>query len=281
MVATTYPCVGTVSPLSEGAATPEPDPLMTTYQPSSTGDRIKGAGGAALLVVAIGYGLVTGLSVDFRTRVVEEMKAFSVLPPAPPPPKKEVVPAPRKAEKRKEAEAAPPNLTAKPTEVVVPPPVIRLPKPPPIVVAPVAGPGTDPKAGAAPVVGPGTGSGGQGNGRGSGRGGDGDGGGGGEIPLRLISGPLRYRDLPRDLYAANVTGTVEMEFVVGVKGRVTACRITRSSGNARLDAATCGLTVAKLRYRPTRTAAGMAVPDTVAGEQVWTSDRVEGGDEEE
>ena len=257
---------------------------MTMYQSSSTGDRIKGAGGAALLVAAIGYGLVTGLSVDFRTRVVEEMKAFSVLPPAPPPPpppKKNVVPAPRKAEKRKEAEAAPPNLTAKPTEVVAPPPVIRLPQPPPVVVAPVAGPGIDPRAGAAPVVGPGTGSGGQGNGRGSGRGGEGDGGGGGEIPLELIRGELRYRDLPRDLYEAHVSGTVEMAFDVGVKGRVTACRITRSSGNRRLDAATCALIIEKLRYRPTRTAAGVAVPDTVTGEQVWTIERGMGGDEED
>jgi len=281
MVATTYPCVRVVSPLSEGAATPEPNPLMTTYQASSTGDRIKGAGGAALLVAAIGYGLVTGLSVDFRTRVVEEMKAFSVLLPAPPPPRKEMVPAPRKAEKRKEAEAAPPNLTAKPTEVVAPPPIIRLPQPPPIVVAPVAGPGIEARAGAAPVVGPGTGSGGQGNGRGSGRGGDGDGGGGGDIPLELIRGELRYRDLPRDLYDAHVAGTVEMAFDVGVKGRVTACRITRSSGNRRLDAVTCALIIEKLRYRPTRTAAGVAVPDTVTGEQVWTIERGMGGDEED
>ncbi|MET3827236.1 protein TonB [Sphingomonas sp. PvP055] len=246
---------------------------MTTYRASSIKDRVASAGGAALLVVAIGYGLMTGLSVDFRTRVSEELKAFSVLPPAPPPPRKEIVPAPRKAEKRKEAEAAPPNLTAKPTEVVAPPPVIRLPQPPPIPVAPVAGAGIDPRAGAAPVVGPGTGSGGQGNGRGSGRGGDGDGGGGGEIPLELIRGELRYRDLPRDLYEAHVSGTVGMAFDVSAKGRVTACRITRSSRNPRLDAATCALIIEKLRYRPTRNAAGQAVPDTVTGEQVWTIER--------
>ena len=253
---------------------------MTTYHPSSTSDRIKSAGGAAVLVIAIGYGLVTGLSVDFRTKVVEDLKAFVVTPPAPPP-KRDVVPKPRRAEKRKEAAASPPNRTAKPTEVVAPPPVIRLPQPPPLPVAPVAGVGFEAKAGAAPVVGPGTGSGGQGNGLGSGRGGDGDGGGGGEIPLELIRGELRYRDLPRDLYAAHASGTVEMAFDVGVSGRVTACRITRSSGNRRLDAATCALIIEKLRYRPTRTAAGKPIPDTVSGEQVWTIERGEGGDEEE
>ena len=57
---------------------------MTHYHPS-TQDRLKGAGGAALLVLAIGYGLISGLSVDFRTKVVEDLKAFVVTPPAPPP----------------------------------------------------------------------------------------------------------------------------------------------------------------------------------------------------
>ncbi|MDX5985633.1 energy transducer TonB [Sphingomonas echinoides] len=243
---------------------------MHSYQPSSQ-DRIKGAGGAALLVVAIGYGLVNGLSVDFRTKMVEDLKAFVVAPPAPPP-KPDVVPAPRQAQKHKEGAASPPNLKAKASEVVAPPIVLHAP-PPPVVVAPIAGVGAERSAGAAPVIGPGTGSGGQGNGTGSGSGGDGDGGGGGEIPLRLIHGELRYRDLPRPLYEAGVSGTVEMEFDVGVKGRVTGCRITRSSGNAALDAATCQLIIDKLRYRPTRNAAGQPIPDTVVGEQVWTVQR--------
>lgn len=249
---------------------------MTHYHPS-TQDRLKGAGGAALLVLAIGYGLISGLSVDFRTKVVEDLKAFVVTPPAPPP-KPDVVPAPHEAQKRKAGAAAPPNLTAKANEVVAPPLVIRPPQPPPIAVAPIAGIGSDPSAGASPVRGPGTGSGGQGNGTGSGDGGDGDGGGGGEIPLQLIHGELKYRDLPRALYDAGVAGKVGLEFDVGVKGRVTACRVTRSSGNAALDAATCQLIIDKLRYRPTRNAAGRAIPDTVTGEQVWTVERDRGDD---
>ncbi|WP_277970266.1 energy transducer TonB, partial [Sphingomonas echinoides] len=91
--------------------------------------------------------------------------------------------------------------------------------------------------------------------------------------LELIRGELRYADLPRDMYAAHVSGIVGMAFDVSAKGRVTACRITRSSRNPRLDAATCALIIEKLRYRPTRNAAGQAVPDTVTGEQVWTIER--------
>lgn len=244
---------------------------MSTYR-TSRQDRIKSAGGAALLVVAIGYGLANGLSVDMRTRMVEDLKAFVVAPPAPPL-KHDPVPAPKKAEKRKQGAASPPNLKAKATPIVAPPVVIRPVQPPPVIAAPVAGIGAQRSAGAAPVVGPGTGSGGQGNGTGSGSGGDGDGGGGGETPLRLIRGELRYRDLPRQLYEAGVSGTVEMDFDVGVQGRVTACRITRSSGNAALDAATCQLIQQKLRYRPTLNAAGRPIPDTVEGEQIWTVQR--------
>lgn len=265
-----------VTPISGGHRWSR-DTVVTTYRPS-TQDRVKSAAGAAVLVVAIGYGLVAGLSVDFRTQVVEDLKAFVVSPPAPPP-KRDPVPAPRKAQKRREGAASPPNLTAKATEVVAPPPVIRLPQPPPIPVAPVAGVGADPSAGAAPIVGPGTGSGGQGNGTGSGNGGDGDGDGGGEIPLELIRGKLRYAELPRALYDARVVGTVGMEFDVGVKGRVTACRVTHSSGNTQLDAATCRMIIDKLRYRPTRNAAGKAITDTVAGDQVWTVEQ--GGAEDD
>lgn len=246
---------------------------MTAYHPP-TQDRIVGAGGAALMVVAIGYGLVAGLSVDFRARAVENLKAFVMAPPAPPPPKPPIAPARHQAQKRKAGAASPPNLTAKATEVVAPPLVIRPLQPPPVTVASVAGPGDAPTTGAALVAGPGSGSGGQGNGTGSGSGGDGDGGGGG-TPLRLISGKLRYRDLPRELYDAGVAGAVGMEFDVGVTGRVTACRITHTSGNADLDAATCALITEKLRYRPTRDASGRPVPDTVLGKQEWTVTRSE------
>lgn len=238
-------------------------------------DRWKGAAGAAVLVGAIGYGLVAGLTVPLAQRIAAELHVVALLPQAPPP-KRAPVPAAKRARKRKQGAASPPNLTAHATQIVAPP--VVLPPPPPVTVAPVAGLGSAATQGAAPVVGPGTGSGGTGTGFGSGAGGDGDGGrgdgdGGSEIPLELLHGTLRYKDLPRALIDADAHGTVEMHFIVAATGRVSDCRVTHGSGNRELDMATCALIKAKLRYRPTRDARGRARADYVDGEQEWTSDR--------
>lgn len=235
-------------------------------------DRWKGAGAAALLVAVIGYGLIVGLDLRPTRLITDDLNIVALLPDAPPK-KPDPVPAREPARKRKEGAASPPNLTAQATPVVAPLLVIPPPVPSPVIAATVAGQGSDPSQGAAPVIGPGTGSGGVGDGTGSGDGGDGDGDGGGETPLRLVSRKPRYKDLPRDLQDANAHGTVEMHFEVNATGHVTLCRVTRSSGDRDLDAATCALIRAKLRYRPTLDANGRPRADYVDGEQVWTAVR--------
>lgn len=236
-------------------------------------DRWKGAGAAALLVAGIGYGLVAGLDLRFPRAVADELTVVALLPEAPPP-RPDPIPARRQAEKRNAGAASPPDLTAQATPIVAPVAVIRPPVPPPVVVAPVAGVGGDPSQGTAPVAGPGTGSGGVGDGTGSGDGGDGDGGGGGvEIDAELVSSRLRYRDLPRELYDAVATGVVTYRVDIGTDGRLTGCRVTRSSGNRALDAATCALALRQTRFRPARDAAGRKVPDRAIFEQTWTAAR--------
>ncbi|MEG3176059.1 TonB family protein [Sphingomonas sp. RB3P16] len=243
---------------------------MTGYA-ATRQDRIIGAGGAAALVGLIGYGLVMGLGVDFQRRIADDLTVISVLPESPPP-KPDPVPAREKAEKRKEGAAAPPNLKSKATEIVAPPPPIVLRQPPPVVVAPIAGVGFERSTGAAPVAGPGTGSGGQGNGTGSGDAGDGDGGGGG-TDAELISNELRYRDLPRDIYDSQAAGMVTYHATIGVDGRLSDCRVVKSSGNRALDAATCALALKDVRFRPARDASGRKVADAALFEQEWTVTR--------
>ncbi|MGY2733111.1 energy transducer TonB [Sphingomonas sp. UYP23] len=243
---------------------------MTGYA-ATRQDRIIGAGGAAALVGLIGYGLVMGLGVDFQRRIVEDLTVISVLP-APPPPKPDPVPAPKKAEKRKEGAASPPNLKSKATEIVAPPPPIVLQQPPPVVVAPIAGIGAERSTGAAPVAGPGTGSGGQGSGTGSGDGGDGDGGGGG-TDAELVSNALRYRDLPREVYESQAAGMVTYHATIEINGRLSDCRVVKSSGNRALDAATCALALQHVRFRPARDASGRKVADSALFEQEWTVTR--------
>lgn len=229
-------------------------------------DRWKGAGGAALLVAAIGYGLVSGLDVPIARRLVEDLKVMTVLPDRPPP-KPDPVPAPRQAQKRKEGAAAPPNLRSKATEIVAPPPVLRPPSPPPVVVATVARAGSDATAGAAPIAGPGTGSGGQGDGTGSGDGGDGDGGGGGIAPVKVKD--MDFLKLPRELVESDVAGRVTMGLTVRTDGKVSNCSILRSSGNRALDEATCALAVRQIRFRPARDRAGHKIAEDITYIQTW------------
>lgn len=221
-----------------------------------------GAGAAAVAVqLALIAALLWGLRGDIAAPVAEAIQVFEVAPP--PPPRTE---PPRRAT-RPQGRAAPPARRARATPVAAPVPVIVLSAPPPIVAAPVPNLGAETTQGAA-TAGPGSGAGGQGQGTGTGGSGLGD-GGGREIPLRLLSGRLRARDLPEAVLAEGVDGVVHMRFTVGIDGRVHDCRVTRSSGKAGLDAATCRLITDKFRYRPTRDASGRKVPDVVLGEQHW------------
>ena len=243
---------------------------MSFVQPIdvSPRERLRGLTLAALVHALIGYALIVGLRVPLPTSVDRALTLVD-LRPLPPPPHTIPPPARARAHARRARAASAPNLRAEPTPLVAPVPVVMVPIQPILVTAPVAGSGAAPSAGAAPGPGPGTGSGGVGDGRGGGGTGDGDGG----TPLRLLSGGLTDDDYPRAALAAGIGGTVGLRFVVGINGRVTDCKVTRSSGNADLDDTTCRLIKKRLRYRPTLDASGRPVPDIVTGEHRWTLDR--------
>ncbi|WP_426164960.1 energy transducer TonB [Sandarakinorhabdus sp. DWP1-3-1] len=217
-----------------------------------------------VLHVLIGWLLLSGLSVEVTRRAEAALSVFEVREV----PRPVEVAAPKPRAPRKSGASAPVNRTAKASPVVAPEPIVLPPIPPPSLAAVVAGFGADPDAGAAPIIGPGTGAGGEGKGKGSGDAGDGDGGGGG-TPLRLLSGRIGNRDYPRAALQAGASGTVHLRFVVDVDGRAHDCEVTRSSGNADLDATTCKLIEKRLRYRPETDAAGRPYAVVVTGRQVW------------
>lgn len=234
-------------------------------------ERAGAAAGAVLVQLALGWMLIAGLAGGLG-RVRDAALATFDVPPDPPPPER-VVPVERRSQ-RAEGAAAPRNLRATPSEVVAP----TIPVVTPMPAAPIAGAGAAPAAGASDLPGPGTGAGGTGNGTGSGGAGEGDGDGG--TPLRWKSGRIKDSDYPREALRAGVSGTVHLRFTVGVKGRVTDCVVTQSSGSALLDATTCRLIMARFRYEPSRDAAGHPVPDVVTGEhewEVWSNPPPEGG----
>lgn len=223
-------------------------------------DRWIAGGGVALIHIALGYLLVTGLAPGLIVHTTDSLKMFDLSIPPPPPPK---TPTPKPArDPRKNGTAAPPALKAKPKEIVAPP-VLPPPVPPPVQAAPVAGIDNAPSAGAAQIPGPGTGGGGRGVGTGSGGYGDGQGAGGRGTFPRKVSGRIYDRDYPKSAARAGIGGTVWVRYVVTEKGRAQDCRIQRSSGNADLDATTCRLITQRFRYRPGTDAAGRPIRSVV------------------
>lgn len=230
-------------------------------------DRLTSVAGVAAVHAAIGYALIVGLGFEVMRAPAETLKLFDIAPePPPPPPVEEIIP-PKARTEASEGAAAPPGLKARPTPVVAPPPKVRLPVPSPVIVAPVAGPGIAPSAGASDIAGPGTGAGGEGEGTGSGGAGSGAGGGGPVTRPRYVSGRLVNSDYPRG--ARDAEGSVTVEFTVETDGRVSECQVTESSGNADLDTTTCRLIERRFRYDPARDAEGRAVADVTGWRQDW------------
>ncbi len=151
--------------------------------------------------------------------------------------------------------------------------IVEFPIARPLPAAPKAGKGRENDAGAATIAGPGTGAGGIGSGFGSGNGGDGTGGGGIASRAKLVSGRIKNSDYPKSATAAKQGGTVTAHFSVGTDGRVSKCRIVKSSGNAEIDTATCRLIEQRFRYEPARNKAGQAIDDVTGWQQTWWLER--------
>lgn len=232
--------------------------------------RLLAAFGAGALQAGLLFMLLNGFNVVQAPSQADGLKLFDAITAPPPPPVPESLKPERKPAPSPEPEgaASAPNIVSRATEIVVPPPRVPLPVPPVVVTAPKADTGAEATSGNAPVRGPGTGAGGAGEGFGSGGAGSGRGGGGGK-PLRFKSGRITDRDYPAAAFEVGAQGTVYLRFTVGVKGRVTDCTVTRSSGNRDLDTGTCKLIMERFRYEPSRDAQGRPYPDVVTGKHLW------------
>lgn len=254
---------------------------MASYAPP-TKDRIPAALAAVAIPGALLWALISGLGVRFDSEASNPLDLFTVLPEKPPeptPPRPKTVQPKRAPDLRKEAAASPPNLRSRATDIVAPKVELPVPvPPPPVVVAPAPSVGVQASTGSAQVVGPGTGSGGVGDGLGSGEGGDGDGGGGGgreETPPRFRSGRISDADFPDALRETTRGGSVGVRYTVGTDGRVTNCRITRSSGERLLDQTTCRLIEERFRYRPSLDGYGRPVQADIVENHEWINEMTE------
>ncbi len=225
--------------------------------------KILSGGGALVAVAAVGFGLASGLDLDIVRKASEAITAIAI--PAPPPPREEAVPAQVPGE-RASGKASAANKHARAASVAAPPAKLP-PVTPPVAAAPRPGAGNDASAGAAPDAGPGSGAAGRGDGTGAGGAGNGTGGGGTKAVWR--SGTIRDRDYPREASRAEVGGEVETRFTIEASGRVTGCRVTRSSGDASLDRTTCALIEERFRFKPATNAAGEPVASQYGWRQSW------------
>lgn len=225
--------------------------------------RLAAGVGTLLIAVAVGMALISGLDLQAVRKASEAISAIAL--PAPPPPPEQPDPAPT-AIARESGEASATNRHAKAAPVAAPEPKLPPPKPPPLPAAPQPGAGRDASAGATPDPGPGSGAGGSGTGTGAG--GSGVGTGGGSRPA-WRSGTIRDSDYPEAASRAKIGGDVEVRFTIQPNGRVTDCRIARSSGDVSLDATTCRLIERRFRFRPATNSAGIAIASPYGWRQSW------------
>lgn len=173
---------------------------------------------------------------------------------------------PVKAIRRDEGEGAPPGKLARPRPESAPSPRVTLTerRAPPTVAD-----GSENDAGAS-EEGEGTGASGAGQGTGAGSRGIGTGGGGSASPTVKIAGDINSaRDYPRAGRQARLGHSVIIDLSVNEEGKVSACRVHRSSPDPDADRITCRLATERFRFRPATDASGQAVPAIYRWQQRW------------
>jgi protein TonB len=180
----------------------------------------------ALIHVAIGYALVTGLAYSAAKKLVERVTTVDI--EEPPPPEEEPPPPP-------EPETAPPPPVAPPPPInisVAPPPIqvqTNIPPPaPPARIIPPAAPPAPPPAPPPPPS--------------KARGPSAD---------NQASWARRIQEnYPARAIRDEVEGRVGVRVTIGANGRVSACTVTSSSGARVLDDAACEGMQRYARYNP-------------------------------
>jgi len=190
----------------------------------------------AIIQLALGYAIVTGLAYSVIKKTAQDLKTFDVEEPPPPPEKPppppkdmpKVPPPPMSPPPLVRTESPPPPITT--VTAVTPPPI------PPVAIAPPAPP--------APVP-----------------------------PPRKVQsaqsakGDLRTLfsadDYPASAQAAGAEGTAQASLTIGPDGRVASCNIIKSSGNSALDSATCNIIRRRAKFIPAKDSNGQATSDTI------------------
>jgi periplasmic protein TonB len=223
-------------------------------------ERIIALVAVAIIQVGLAFGLLNGLRVTVGrpAEVVQRLIDVSILKPPPPPP---VQSPPRPQHHQESAPKAAPDKqggSPGPAPAHAPPSVT-----PVVAIRPTqtpSGGGT----GTGPALGSGAGGGTGGNGYGEDEGG---------TDLEHIAGEIRRSDYPPELGRAGVGGRVSVTLTVEPNGRVSTCRITRSSGVQELDSLTCRIMQQRFVFRPSTDRYGRPIRDEVDWDHDWIPPR--------
>ena len=188
-----------------------------------SGNKIAAFVVVALLHLALGYALVTGLAYEGYKAIIKKVTTVDI----------------KKDEPKKEEKPPPPKKEAAPPPIVVPPPMTNInTRPPPIETTPIQMPPPQPidiprPAPVAPVAPP---------------------------PPRIQpkapqpkGNPANWattNDYPTRALREERAGTTSFRVTVGPDGRVTGCSVTGSSGSPDLDEATCSNVTRRARFNP-------------------------------
>lgn len=191
---------------------------MAYADQTMSGNRIVALIIVAIIHLAVGYALVTGLAYSATRKLLERVTTIDIEEPPPteeppPPPEPKDIPPPP---------VAPPP----PINISVAPPPIRVqqeipvapPAPPIRIVAPAAPPPPPPPN-------PPT-------------------------PRGRTSNWVTTNDYPRRALREEQEGTTRVDLTVGLDGRVESCTVTSSSGFQELDAAVCKNVTRRARFKP-------------------------------
>jgi protein TonB len=196
----------------------------------------------ALIHIALGYALVTGLAYNVIKKAAEDLKTFDVEEEPPPPPEEPPPPPDQNT-------PPPPQIVAPPAMVQInnPAPVITTTTTPqPVIITPQAKPAPATKScpGGMTVLAT-------------------------QACPQIVSQAAKAKgnlpslfstdDYPQSAIRNEEQGTTAVRLTIGTDGRVADCQITASSGSNALDAATCSVIKRRARYSPAKDQAGNAV----------------------
>ena len=207
-----------------------------------SGNKIAAFVVVALLHLALGYALVTGLAYEGFKQVMKKVTTVDI----------------KKDEPKKEEKPPPPKKDAAPPPIVVPPPMVNVNTrppplettpvpmpPPPIVQLPIQAPPA-PAAPPPPRIQPKK-----------------------AVPKGSPANWATTNDYPTRALREERAGTTGFRVTVGPDGRVSSCSVTSSSGSADLDEATCSNVTRRARFTPATDGEGNPTTDSYTNRIRW------------